>query len=72
MEAGTYPGKVLIPNPNQIKTKIVIPTGAAGTQIHIILEIKDQNKIASLFDYRRIVIDVRNMYNHNLLFKQKT
>jgi len=72
LEAGTYAGKVNIPNPNQVKTQIVIPTGAAGTQIHIILEIQDQNKISSLFDYLRIVIDVEDMYNHNLLFKQKT
>jgi len=43
----------------------VIPTGAAGKQIHIILEIHDQNKIASLFDYRRVVIDVQEIYNHN-------
>jgi len=72
IEAGTYPGKVLIPSPNQMKTKIVIPTGAAGKQIHVVLEIHDQNKIASLFDYRRIVIDVQEIYNHNLLFQQKS
>ena len=55
-----------------MKTRIIVPTGAAGMQIHIILEIRDQNKIASLFGYRRIVINVPDMYNHNLLFKQKT
>jgi len=71
LEAGTYAGKVDIPNPNQAKTQVMIPTGAAGTQIHIILEIHDQNAISSLFDYRRIVIDVEDMYNHNSLFKQK-
>ncbi|WP_299552420.1 nucleoside hydrolase-like domain-containing protein [Seonamhaeicola sp.] len=57
-EAGTYPGMVNITNSNGDKAKIQIPTGAGGKQIHLILEIKDTNKIASLFDYRRIVIDV--------------
>lgn len=72
LEAGTYPGEVHIPSSDQANTKIVIPTGAAGTQIHIILEIRDQNTIGSLYDYRRIVIDVEDMYNHNVLFKQKS
>lgn len=71
-EAGTYPGNILIPNSHSANTKIFIPTGAAGSQIHIILELKDRNEIASLFDYRRIVIDVKEMYNHSRLFKQKT
>ncbi len=57
-EAGTYPGKVLISDPKLSKTSVRIPTGAVGTKIHLILEVKDQNKIASLFDYRRIVIEV--------------
>lgn len=57
-EAGSYAGKVLIANPNRSQTTITIPTGAGGKQIHLILEIKDKNPIKSLFDYRRIVIDV--------------
>ena len=71
-EAGTYPGKVLIPNHEKESTCIVIPTSSAGKQIHVILEIKDKNKIAHLFDYRRVVINVLKMYNHNKLFKQKS
>lgn len=57
-EAGTYPGQLKISDPNNDKTTITIPTGAANKQIHLILEVKDDNKIASLFDYKRIVIDV--------------
>ena len=60
-EAGTYPGQVKITQPKDAKTELVIPTGAMSKQIHLILEVKDQNRIASLFDYRRIVIDVENM-----------
>ena len=36
---------------------IEVPTGATESQIHLILEVKDDSQIASLFDYRRIVID---------------
>ena len=59
-EAGTYPGRVFIENAAAAKAKVHIPTGAGGKQIHIILEVRDQNPIASLRDYRRVVIDVEN------------
>ncbi|MFY0687478.1 MAG: DUF1593 domain-containing protein [Cyclobacteriaceae bacterium] len=57
-EAGTYAGKVNIASPDKPSTQVQIPTGAGGTQIHLILEVKDNNPIASLFDYRRVVINV--------------
>jgi len=57
-EAGTYPAPLTIPNAAQPKTSLTIPADAAARQIHVILEVKDRNKIASLYDYRRIVIDV--------------
>ena len=60
-EAGTYPGHIMISNSNKDKPKLTIPTGAANKQIHLILDVKDNNSIASLFDYRRIVIDVKDM-----------
>ncbi|MGC6430016.1 MAG: nucleoside hydrolase-like domain-containing protein [Jejuia sp.] len=60
-EPGTYSGNVLIENNIKSKAKLHIPTGAMGSQIHLILEVKDDNKIAPLFDYRRIVIDVDNV-----------
>jgi len=59
-EAGTYAGRVFIENADAAKAKIHIPTGAGGKQIHIILEVRDQNPVASLRDYRRVVIDVEN------------
>lgn len=70
-EAGTYPGQVHIQDPTAIKTSVRIPTGAAGQQIHVILEVRDKNPLGSLTDYRRIVIDVAETYQHNKLFKQR-
>ena len=57
-EAGTYAGNISIDSAQNQKAQIRIPTGASGRQIHVILELKDNNPIAPLFDYRRIVIDV--------------
>jgi hypothetical protein len=57
-EAGTYSGKVAVQNSGQPKATVKIPTGAVGKQIHVILEVKDGNKTAALYDHRRIVIDV--------------
>ncbi len=57
-EAGTYGGEVHIADPHWAITTLTIPEDAAGSQIHVILEVKDRNPIASLYDYRRIVIDV--------------
>jgi len=70
-EAGTYPGDVYIENPKATKSFVKVPTGAAGKQIHLILEIKDDNPIASLFDYRRIVINVSDSYEHSKLSIQR-
>jgi len=61
-EAGTYAGDVPIAEPNSARTTVRIPTGAAGKQIHVILEARDVNPIASLYDYRRIVVDVPETY----------
>ncbi|WP_248722479.1 nucleoside hydrolase-like domain-containing protein [Seonamhaeicola sp. ML3] len=58
-EAGTYKGTIeIIKQPSQAITEIVVPEDASGKTIHIILEIEDNNKIASLHDYRRIVLTV--------------
>jgi hypothetical protein len=57
-EAGTYPGEVTVTSADQPEASVRIPTGAAGKQIHVILEVRDENPISSLYDYRRIVIDV--------------
>ncbi|AUP80744.1 nucleoside hydrolase-like domain-containing protein [Flavivirga eckloniae] len=70
-EAGNYSGKIYIEDPTKANTKLHIPSGAAGKQIHLILEVKDTNEIASLFDYRRIVLNVSTTYNHSGVSKQK-
>ena len=57
-EAGTYAGDIYIEQASNALTLLDVPTGAASKEIHLILEIKDKNPIASLFDYRRIVITV--------------
>jgi hypothetical protein len=59
-EAGNYPKQLEAKNPKQPKTSLRIPDDANGKQFHFILEIRDTNKIVSLYDYRRIVIDVGN------------
>ncbi len=64
-EPGTYPGRAFIENANSAKAKVFIPTGAGGKQIDIILEVRDQNPIASLRDYRRMVIDVEDRVVEN-------
>ena len=59
-EAGTYSGQVHMESRQEAKTIVHVPTGAAGKQIHVILEVCDENTIASLHDYRRIVINVKD------------
>lgn len=58
-EAGTYGGALEILDATSIQTAFTVPMDAAGSQIHLILEVKDTNPIASLHAYRRIVIDVQ-------------
>jgi hypothetical protein len=57
-EAGTYVDDIDLSNSNKSRASITIPANAADKQIHVILEVKDKSTIASLYDYRRIVIDV--------------
>lgn len=70
-EAGNYAGNAFIASPDALQTTLTIPTGAAGKQIHVILEVKDQNPIAALFDYRRIVLNVSKTYDHAGISRQK-
>lgn len=57
-EAGTYQEKITVPNPTALETQLTIPKNASGSEIHVILEIQDDNEIVPLYDYRRIVISV--------------
>ena len=56
-EAGSYAGEIALGSPKTSSVKLQIPTGATETQLHLILEVKDDHE-TPLFDYRRIVIDV--------------
>lgn len=57
-EAGNYKGDIKMNNEEKEKVKLIIPADAKGSQIHVILEINDDNQIVSLYDYRRIVFNV--------------
>jgi hypothetical protein len=61
-EAGEKPyGKPLeIENSSSVKTSLTIPIDAATKSLHIILEVKDDNKIVPLVSYRRLVVIVTN------------
>ncbi len=56
-EAGTYSGKMVILNPSSRTVEIQVPTDAANTEIHVVLEVKDDHPTAVLYDYRRVVIE---------------
>lgn len=58
-ESGTYSKRIDLENANNFILKFKVPKDATGTQIHIILEIKDKSEIAPMYDYRRIVVDVQ-------------
>jgi len=58
-EAGTFTGEPVITNASGKKTSISIPDNSSGKEIHIILEVKDQSEVASLWDYRRVVFKIR-------------
>jgi len=57
-EAGSYKGSIIIQNNTQSTTEFKVPEKAAGKQIHLILQVHDTNPIVSLYDYRRIVIEI--------------
>ncbi len=58
-QQGTYPGKVLISNPETKQTQIEVPKNAvSGQTIHIIFQATD-NGTPSLTRYQRVIITVR-------------
>lgn len=58
-EAGTYKEKIQINSADTEQTFISIPKEAKGKTIHVILTVRDTNSIASLCDYRRVVVEVK-------------
>lgn len=59
-EAGTYSGNVSLSNPAGSKTEVTIPSDATGKEIHVILELLDQNRKVGMSDYRRVVLEVHH------------
>ncbi|MDX1284766.1 MAG: DUF1593 domain-containing protein, partial [Draconibacterium sp.] len=57
-ESGTYSKRIELKNSTKDVLKFKIPKDASGKEIHIILEVKDKSEIASMYDYRRIVLKV--------------
>jgi hypothetical protein len=60
-EAGTYGGRLpgaSLAGAGSPRCSLRVPRDAAGTQIHLILEVTDASKVVTLTDYRRVVIDV--------------
>lgn len=58
-EAGTFTEEIELTQTNGSNTTVIIPDNARGKSIHLILEVKDNNEIASMYDYRRIVFSVQ-------------
>ncbi len=59
-EAGTYEKPLQLDEPNKAQIRINIPKDAKGKEIHLILTLKDNNAIAAMYDYRRIVVMVND------------
>jgi hypothetical protein len=58
-EAGSYPGLPQLSDTNGKSSVVSIPKDASGTEVHVILEVKDLSSIVSLWDYRRVVFRVQ-------------
>lgn len=56
-EADSYPGSVHIENASSPKQVLDVPSDAAGTNIHIVLEVKDHGS-PELVSYRRVILQV--------------
>ncbi len=57
-EAGTYSGSIMVEQDTESIAYVMVPADGQGKQIHIILEVTDNNPIVPLTSYRRIVIDI--------------
>ena len=50
--------QIKLKNATKEVLKFNVPNNAAGKEIHLILEVNDKNEIASMYDYRRTIINV--------------
>jgi hypothetical protein len=58
-EPGSYKGNIQITDSLSQRVMVPIPNDAAGTEIHLILKVRD-NGTPNLFSYRRIVFSVES------------
>lgn len=61
-EAGTFKGEIHISDAGSAKAHINIPDSAVGTEIHVILKVKDSGS-PNLYSYRRVIINVLRKSN---------
>jgi hypothetical protein len=54
-EAGSYPSRISIPEPEEKSVALVVPDDAAGSTLHVILEATDDGTPA-LTSYRRVLV----------------
>ena len=57
-EAGTWPEPIRIGQSTRRDVRIDIPEKAAGNELHFVLEVRDQSRIAPMSDFRRIILSV--------------
>ncbi len=57
-EASSYTKTIDVDNSNSNKITFVVPKDAKNSIIHLILEVKDNNKIASMYNYRRLILNI--------------
>ncbi|MEM8913838.1 MAG: hypothetical protein AAGC97_18915, partial [Planctomycetota bacterium] len=55
---GTYSVPLTLSDPSAELTQLSVPADAAGTEIHLVLEVQDRSVVVPLTDYRRIVVTV--------------
>lgn len=57
-EAGSYSSAITLSEDSANVTNVAIPDDAEGSELHVILTIRDRSDIVSMYDYRRVVINI--------------
>lgn len=58
-EAGSYVPPIDLSRADSAIVTVRVPDDAKGQEIHLILEVSDRNPLAAMYDYRRVVLEVR-------------
>ncbi len=56
-EPGTYAGILELEHTGSPVLSLELPADSKGSEIHLILEVRDDNQIAEMYDYRRVIIN---------------